>query len=130
MDQKTLSLKILWLAEVIISARILLFSLPVLISRLRTENPPPVSNDDRFIFFVTIAALLYLVIGLASLMDHKLWRVFHYAGAVTVGMLTANFLITLNAFKADIEPVYFLPALMSFSGLCYILFMKTPVKKP
>lgn len=128
MDQKTLSLKILWLAEVIISIRVLLFSIPVSVSRLRTENPPPISNDDRFIFLLMMAALLYLVIGVASLMGHKLWRFFHYLGAVTVGILTTNFIITLNTFKASIEPVYFLPVFISFAGFCYVLFTKASVK--
>ena len=122
MDSKSLSLKIFWLAEVIFSARVLFFSLPVMISQVSLKDKPIISSDDRFIFFVTIAALIYFFIGLASLLGHKLWRLFHYLGVAVVVALTVGFLKELDGTKADIQPVYFLPALMAFISFLYIFF--------
>jgi len=70
--------KILFLGEVIVSARVLMFTLPVIMTQSRGLGLSPVRVDDLFLITMTFSALLYIIVGLSGLLGHKLWELLHY----------------------------------------------------
>lgn len=111
MAQKSLGLRILWWAEVVIAARALLFFIPVLINKYLAKSFSSAVIEDRFIAVAAMTALLYLIIGIASLGENKLWRFFHYLAAA-LAVLGAVGLYSLMA-QTQGPPAwgYFVPAI-------------------
>ena len=71
MDNKFLGLRILWWTEMVVSVRILFFTLPVVISKYGAKEFSPINLDDWFILVVTLAAFLYMAVGMASIAVRK-----------------------------------------------------------
>ena len=119
-----LALKILALSEAIISIRVLLFALPVSLSRLSMTNPPPVSGDDHFIYMLTIVSLLYFLAGVTLLLNFKLWKFFHYVAAAVVIILTAVLLKSSNTPPAFL---YYVPAVLAVASTVFISVTKKAI---
>ena len=100
---------VLWL-ETIISARILMFTVPVLISKKIDHILWSADINNWFIVVVTTACLIFLLIGIASLLNFSMWRVFHYIGTLIVLVLTASIFSRCNAAQLPFEGIYALPA--------------------
>ncbi len=110
MKANSLGLQILWWAEVVVGARALLFLVPVMISKYQSRSLSPYSVEDWFLWVATLTALLYFLIGIASLLGHKLWRVFHAVALLIVLMLTFG-LWNISAQQHIVLPLpYLLPA--------------------
>ena len=88
MKSNSLGLQILWWAEIVVSARALLFFVPVMISKWQARSLSPYVLEDWFLWVVTFAALLYFLIGIVSVLGHKLWRIFHAVAMLVVVLLT------------------------------------------
>lgn len=88
MQAKSLGLQILWWAEVVASARAILFFAPVMISRGRAQGLSFSPLEDGFLWIATFASLLWLLIGIASLLGHRFWRFFHALAMAVILALT------------------------------------------
>lgn len=109
MGGNSLKLKIVWWAEVIISARALVFLVPVLINKYITKSFVPGLLDNLFIVVVAFAALFYLCVGIVSLLGHKFWRSFHFMGVTVVAALTAGLCHVVRTAHMPLKSVYFVP---------------------
>jgi len=67
MKQRSIFLNILLWCELIISARVLMFTLPVLIAKYAKGHFSIVSLSDWTMFTLTIIAFFYFLTGLASI---------------------------------------------------------------
>jgi hypothetical protein len=113
MGGNSLKLKILWWAEVIISARALVFFVPVLIDKYLTKSFVQGLLDHLFIVVAAFAALFYLFIGIVSLLGHKFWRLFHFVGVAVVASLTAGLCDVVQRVHMPLKPVYFVPMIFA-----------------
>ena len=129
MDHRKLGLQILGLFEMIISARILLFTVPVLIHKFLLNNSLIQRMDDWFVILITFAALFYLIIGFACLGGHKFWKLFHYLAAPLIGVLTFGLFYKLSQIYAPMNLIYFLPLLCSLLLILLIRFERLLLKE-
>jgi len=90
MPNQSLKFRILWYLETIVSARLLLFCIPVLMNKYIEKRFAAFNADDWFIIFLTIMALLYFMIGLASIIGYRSWKILHYLGAVLSFCMTGG----------------------------------------
>ena len=88
MDKKSVGLKILFWSEVIVSLRILLFSLPVMINKNSAGTFSVDNLDDRFIALLSLTAILYFFVGVLSIVGNKFWKSAHYLAVVLVLLFT------------------------------------------
>lgn len=122
MNGNFLRLKILWWAEVIISARALVFFIPVLIDKYLTRSLVPGLLDNLFIAVAAFAAFFYLLVGIVSLLGHKLWRLFHWMGVIVVASLTAGLFYVVQEARMSFKFIYFVPvvlAVMTIAGIIW-----------
>lgn len=109
MTKEPLGVRMLWWAEVIAGARVLLFFIPVTINRGMKKTFFSDDLADRLIVVAALTALLYLAAGIVSIGGRKWWKLFHYLAMIMVACLTAGF---LNTPAGTYEPLpwgYFLP---------------------
>ena len=128
MDQRSFVLKILLVAEAVVSARFLLFSIPGVISRMSLQTASIPNMEDRFLSLISILALLYLVISVTSLLGLKMWRLFHYLGAAAALVLTIVFLNSFSVNRSTFKLFYFLPVCLTMAGALYIFSCKADLK--
>jgi len=110
----------LW-CEVVIAARILLFTIPVILNKF-VNNQLLVGYEDRFIAMLTIVAFFYLIAGLASLVGHSKWKLLHYIITIIVCFLSYPFLNAMG--QAPNVHYYFLPAIFSIIITCGLFMMR------
>jgi hypothetical protein len=122
MEKKSVGLTILCWSEVIISLRVLLFSIPVMINKNSAGNFSLSVLEDQFIGILSLTAVLYCIVGIMAIMGNKLWRAAHLLAVVMVLCFTlASAKISGQALGS--ENTYFaLPLLFSvivtvFSGI-------------
>ena len=115
MATNSLALQMLWWAEIVVGARTLLFLVPVLISRWQEQNLLPSSVDDWFLRVAAFSSLFYLLVGVFSILGHRLWRFFHYLGLVLVGILTAGVMQVAARRQAPVYPAYWLPVVFALA---------------
>ena len=84
MDTKKIFLKIVFFLEIIFSARILFFSIPVFIADLTGASSGLNSTSDRLVVFLTAVAVCYLLTGVISLIGHYTWKLLHYLSFLIV----------------------------------------------
>ncbi len=84
MEGKSVGLKILCWSEVVISLRVLLFSLPVMIQKNSAGSLSMSNLDDRFIGLLSLTAVLYLIAGVMAIAGNKLWKAAHVLAVVVV----------------------------------------------
>ena len=120
MKANSLGLRILWWAEIVVGARALLFLVPLMISKWQLRSLPAYALEDWFMWVAAFASLLYFLIGIVSLLGHKLWRVFHVAAMLIVMSLTFG-LWNMSAQRQVSLPLpYLLPAV-------WVLFLTAAV---
>jgi len=113
MDGKSVKLVILWWSEMIISLRVLLFSIPVFINKYLAKSFSLADINDRFIAVISVTALLYFGVGLISIIGSKNWKVFQYSAAFIVLALTAYSLYTFDQPPGSVGLYYFYPVLLA-----------------
>ena len=84
MGEKSVGLKILCWSEIIISLRVLLFSIPVMINKHSAGSFSLSNLEDQFIGILSLTAVLYFVVGIMSLSGNKLWKAAHLLAVVLV----------------------------------------------
>ena len=122
MKNLSLKMKILFGIEAIVSARILLFTIPVIISEKASAEPFPYSIEDRLILTLTYISALYLVIGISSFAGHKLWKLFHYLAAGVGLFLTSYLLKSVNELGGEAGIIHYAPVgFILFVTICVAL---------
>ena len=111
MKGKSVGLVILWWSEVIVSLRILLFTVPVMINKFLAERFVFSGAENGFIVLLTLTAVFYLLSGLTSLAGFRFWKTLHVAAMLFTGLLTYN---AVRGFgQAGIQTHYFYPAVFA-----------------
>jgi len=109
MNGKSVGLIILWWVEVIISIRVLLFSVPVIINKCLEKSFALSDLNDRFIAVLTVTALLYAVVGIVSIFGFKHWKLVHYLAAILTFVLTLGALTYFDQSPQTVGLNYFAP---------------------
>lgn len=110
MKANSLGLQILWWAEIVVGARALLFLVPVMISKWQLRSSSVYALEDWFMWVATFASLLYFLIGIVSLLGHKLWRIFHAVAMLIVMLLTFGLWNMSIQRQVSLPLSYLLPA--------------------
>ena len=84
MGKKSVGLTILCWSEIIISLRVLLFSIPVIINKNSAGSFSLSNLEDQFIGILSLTAVLYFVVGIMSIAGNKLWKAAHLLAVVLV----------------------------------------------
>lgn len=113
MKNRSVGLSLVLWCEVIISARVLLFTVPVLIGRGMSKTFSTDNSVDWFIISVTIIAVLYFCVGITAILRFSVWKLFHYVVAAIVCMLTVGIINVANALDGNLQGIYFLPLVFS-----------------
>lgn len=123
MSKPSVGATILWWLEAIVSIRVLLFTVPVLINRQMTAIPEGAAGDDGFILMITVAAGLYLLTGLSSILGHKLGQVFHYLAVGAVLIMTVGLVIKTSGAAGGFHAGYLVPSVIAivFTALAVVL---------
>lgn len=111
--ERPVVLQILWVAEIIVSLRILLFIAPVAINQYLARDFSPRADLDWFMIVITLTALLYLLIGIASVIGYRFWGFLHYGAVVLVLLMTAGLYRFLLLTATPVQTFYFLPLFWS-----------------
>ncbi|VAW19834.1 hypothetical protein MNBD_BACTEROID05-714 [hydrothermal vent metagenome] len=120
MGTQSLGIKILFGLEIVISLRILLFTIPVIISRWMQKVFSAGYIDDWMILVATVVAFFYLVVGFSSMFGHRLWKVFHYMAAFVTVMLTYGFLkLIANTYETP-TIFHMLPSVIALGVACIV----------
>lgn len=112
MKADSLGLQILWWAEIVVGARALLFFVPVMISKWQLRSSSAYALEDWFMWAAAFASLLYFLIGIVSLLGHKLWRIFHAAAMFIVMLLTFGLWNMSTQQQVSLPLLYLLPAVL------------------
>lgn len=88
MEKKSVGLKILCWSEIIISLRVLLFSIPVMINKHSAGSLSLSNVEDQFIGVLSLTAVLYFFVGVISIAGNKLWQAAHLLAVVLVLFFT------------------------------------------
>jgi len=129
MKNQSIGLQILGAVEVIVSARILLFTIPVFINKGLAANFFPIAAVDWFIMVLTLVALLYLVVGITSIMGYKFWTFFHYLAAVLVFVMTAGLYNLMISTQTNLNIAYSLPVFFSLIVTICAVLMRNKIHK-
>ena len=125
MQANSLGLQILWWAEVVVGARALLFFVPVMISKWQFWSLSPYALEDWFLWIATFVSLLYFLIGIVSLLGHKLWRLFHAVAMLIVVLLTIGLWNLGIRAHVAFPFLYLLPAVWAILVTAVVLSTKT-----
>lgn len=120
MSDKSLGLKMLWWAEIVVCARAILFFIPVLINKV-PQGFSFLNPGDYFTMLVVVSCVLYLGGGISALLGYKRWRLFHILAAAFVILLTAGLQGTAARTQGIFPAAYFAPAvlgIMAAAGAC------------
>ncbi len=90
MKNNLITVKIVGWLETIISARILLFCIPVLLSKYLQKNFSPLNLEDWFIVILTYTAFVYFLVGVSTLTVYRSWRFLHYAAFILTAVVTSS----------------------------------------
>jgi len=113
MKSRSIVLNIVLWAEIIVAARALMFTLPVLITKYSKGQIYNILLSDWVMFAVTIIAFFYFLTGIASVLQYKGWKVFHYVGLVLTVLLTVALVSKATTLGAAVSFGFFLPLLIS-----------------
>ena len=116
MTNKSVGATIFGWAELIISLRALLFTVPVLLNKKMTVGFGSMTATDWFFTLITLSATLFLLAGLISILGNKLSTAFHIIAVVLVVVMTLAMTKRLEVANLFMSPVYYLPA-----GLAVVL---------
>ncbi len=129
MKSNSLGLQILWWAEIVVGARVLLFLAPVVISKWQIRSLSPSAPEDWFLWVAIFAAVLYFLVGIASLLGHKLWRVFHAVAMVIVLLLTLGLWNISSQQQVSLPLFYLLPAVWALCLTAAVYSIKVKMQR-
>ncbi len=122
MNTLSLRLKILFGVEIIAGARVLLFTIPVIISKKTSGVAFPYSVDDWFVLVLSYASALYCIVGIAAICGHKLGKIFHYLAAIVVLFLNAFLLKFIAGRGGEAALIHYTPLIFAmFVTVCVAL---------
>ncbi|MBZ0165917.1 MAG: hypothetical protein K8I00_03850 [Candidatus Omnitrophica bacterium] len=127
MKKSSVGTTILWWLEAIVSARVLLFTIPVLINNQMTGTTKSSGAENWFMLMITVAAVLYLFVGLMSIIGHKLAPMFHFLAAAVVLVMTIGMVMQSSGSTGGLNVGFFIPLVFAsiFTALAYFLTKKT-----
>ena len=120
MNTKSVGLQILWWSEVIISIRVLLFTLPVAINKWLAKSFLMSNFDDRFMIVITATALVYCIAGIASIAGYRYWKSVHYLAAIFTAVLTLGLLNLAGDTPQAMGLPYFTPVLFAIAVIVFV----------
>ena len=129
MERKLIALKIFLWAEVIMAARVLLFSIPVLLNKTMLASFSAADMRDWLLLVITFTAVFHLMAGLTAVMRQRFWLFSHYLACVLVIALTVGLSSELAFLKKSTDVFYFYPAVTSMGIVLLVTFMNKLVKK-
>jgi hypothetical protein len=91
MHKMNLGMKIFFASELALSLRMLLFVFPAIIAQYNERGLSPARFEDWYVLALLIVSMMYFLVGVASLMGHRLWKMFHLIAFVIVLALAAAF---------------------------------------
>jgi len=120
-NAKSVGLTIVWWVEAIISLRAMLFSIPVMLNKYLAKSFVLSDLNDRFIAIMTATALLYCLVGIASILGLRYWKAAHYLAMIAAFLLTLGSLYAFDQPQASVSLNYFAPVIFatiatSFAG--------------
>jgi len=113
MNAKSVGLTIMWWVEAIISLRVMLFSIPVILNKYLEKSFMLSDLNDRFIAVMTATALLYCIVGIASILGFRYWKVTHYLAMIATFVLTVGSLYAFDQPQASVSLNYFVPVVFA-----------------
>jgi len=113
MREKSVGLTVVWWMETIVSLRVLLFSIPVLLNKNLANSFVLSDLNDRFIAVLTTTALLYCIVGIASILGFKFWKATQYIAMIAALLLTVGSLYVFDQPSASVSWNYFTPVIFA-----------------
>jgi len=113
MNAKSVGLTIMWWVEAIISLRVMLFSIPVILNKYLAKSFILSDLNDRFIAVMTITALLYCTVGIASILGFRYWKAAHYLAMIATFLLMMGSLYAFDQPQASVSLNYFAPIIFA-----------------
>jgi hypothetical protein len=113
MKSKPILLTIIFWCEIIVSARVLVFTIPVLFSSYSQGSLSLVSLEGLSVVMLTLIALYYFMTGLASVMGFRGWRLFHYLGTMLTLALVFSLIKRAVEFGVPMNAGYYIPVVIS-----------------
>lgn len=113
MVKKSVGRQILWAGEMVVSLRVLLFSIPVMINKYDLHTFSLTRLDDRYIAVISLTAIIYFIVGLVSFTGFRFWKAVHYLAVVLIGVLTFGSLMMANRLSPSVGAYYYVPLLCS-----------------
>jgi hypothetical protein len=110
---KSAGRQILWASEMIISLRVLLFSIPVIINQYTSHTFSLSNVDDRYMVLLSWTAVIYFMVGMVSYAGFTFWKAVHYLAVVLIGLLTFGSLDVVQRLSASPGVYYYVPFLCS-----------------
>lgn len=126
MKSKSMSMTIVLWAEIILAARFLFFTLPVLLSNMST-NFEYFAAQEKALITLSVPALFFLVAGLLSLLNHKLWKAAQFVAVGVTFLTTVVLLGMVKAAQGQVSLGYFIPAVLAVVVLGFLLKSKEGV---
>ena len=122
------TIQILSWCEIIMAARIFLFTVPVLVKNIFFRQPHIFEVYDWFIVVLTLTGLIYLLAGLTSLIGHKLQHIFHFCAFVLIAMMTYALFQRAQNYGFVFEYFYLSPAIFSVLITALFILIKSRIK--
>jgi len=113
MNKKPMIVTIFLWVEMILAARVLLFTIPVLISKNLMNTMSSINAQDWFILTATIISLMFFVVALSSVLGHKLWKIFHLVALVTSLLLTLGLVNRVMVVNEPVAMIYLAPFIVA-----------------
>ncbi len=113
MEGKSVGLRILCWCEMIVSLRVLLFTIPVMINKNSAGTFAMANLDDRFMVVLSLTAVVYFLAGVLAISGNKLWRAAHILAVVLVGLATIATVKVSGAALSSCNSYYALPLLFA-----------------
>ena len=124
--KKTIGLIALTCCEVVGSARILLFAIPVLLNSHFLAQQQVTANPASKAFFplIALASFLFLCTGIITAISWSSWKIFHYTSSAVVVIATVYTIASLNQAGAAVPSYFFIPAGLSVITVGYVFNYK------
>lgn len=78
----SVGLQIFFWSEIVIAARILIFTLPVISNKLINKNFSLGFTPDLYLILLTVGSCMFLALGIVALLNVKAWKLLHYVAAI------------------------------------------------
>ena len=128
MKQRSITLHILLWCEMIVAARVLVFTLPVMIKKYSQGSAGFAGVEGWTILALTLIGLYYLATGLASVLKLRGWKLFHYLGTVLTATLIFSLAVKIAEENSSVSLFFFIPVVLSLGLSLAVLLIKDQEK--